>query len=398
MAPLDQKLKRFIAALFLAFICYAFFTVLLGSQAPLMMQFYGINEAQQGFITTILSVGGIFAAVICALFGESFKKLNALGWGLAVLALATFLIALAPPYSIVVICALFAGIAYTFIDIMVNSTITQYFSSDSKKLLPMAHMFFGVGAMAGPYLMVAIVNPDLPRSFTLPYLLVGLLTAAVFVLYALSARRVSNAVRSASPAKQKSRPTEVFRTGKFWVILAAGVLFCCFTTGIVAWFPTYFNQSKGFSLEMSGLMLTLFFAGSLVMRFLGPFFFSKIRPQKIFITFSILSVAFMLLALSSSGFVPIVLFTVLSGAFQALNMPALIFIGCALFPNRHASASSIAIFSYNIGGIIAPLLLGTIADNIGFQIPMVLSCLLFAAGIAVMGVVSQKYKKALRNA
>lgn len=398
MAPLDKKIKRFISALFLAFICYAFFTVLLGSQAPLMMQFYGISEAQQGFITTILSVGGIFAALVCALFGESFKKLKALGWGLAVLALATLLIALAPPYSIVVICALFAGIAYTFIDIMVNSTITQYFSSDSKKLLPMAHMFFGVGAMAGPYLMVAIVNPDLPRSFTLPYLLVGLLTAVVFMLYALSARRVSDAVRSASPEKQKSRPTEVFRTGKFWVLLASGVLFCCFTTGIVAWFPTYFNQSKGFSLEMSGLMLTLFFAGSLAMRFLGPFFFSKFRPQKIFITFSILSVVFMLLALFSSDFVPIVLFTVLSGAFQALNMPALIFIGCALFPHRHASASSVAIFSYNIGGIIAPLLLGTIADNIGFQIPMVLSCLLFAAGIAVMGAVSHKYKKALQNA
>lgn len=398
MVPLDKKIKRFISVLFLAFICYAFFTVLLGSQAPLMMQFYGISEAEQGFITTILSVGGIFAAVLCALFGESFKKLKALGWGLAVLALVTLLIALAPPYSIVIICALFAGIAYTFIDIMVNSTITQYFSSDSKKLLPMAHMFFGVGAMAGPYLMTAIVNPDLPRSFTLPYLLVGLLTAAVFVLYIFSARNVSHVVRSAAPTGQKIRPTEVFRTGKFWAILASGVLFCCFTTGIVAWFPTYFNQSKAFSLEMSGLMLTLFFAGSLAMRFLGPFFFSKIKPQKIFVTFSILSIAFMLIALFSSDIVPIILFTVLSGAFQALNMPALIFIGCALFPTRHASATSVAIFSYNIGGIIAPLLLGMLADKIGFQIPMVLSCALFAAGVAVMGIVSLKYKKALQNA
>jgi fucose permease len=397
MVSLDAKLKKFVSLLFLAFICYAFFNVLLGSQAPLMMRFYNITEAQQGFFTTILSVGGIASAVICALYGESFGKLKALGGGLALLALTTVLISLAPPYYVVVICALFAGIAYTFIDIMVNSTITQYFSSDSKTLLPMAHMIYGVGAMIAPYLLTTIVDPQAARSFTLPYLLVGIMTAAVFVLYSLSARRVSAIVQAGAPQAEKSRPTEVFRTGRFWVVLASGVLFCCFTTGIVAWFPTYFNQ-KGFSLEMSGLMLTFFFAGNLAMRFLGPYLFSKLRPQRIFVLFSILSIVFMVLALYSNSIALTVVFTVLSGAFQALNMPALIFIGCALFPTRHASATSIAIFSYNIGGIIAPFLLGALARNIGFQIPMVLSCGLFAAGVVVMGALSVRYRKELENA
>ncbi len=397
MALLEKKLKGFVTLLFLSFVCYAFFNVLLGSQAPLMMRFYSITEAEQGFITTILSVGGITSAVICALWGESFGKLKALGGGLGLLALTTVLIGLAPPYYIVVICALFAGIAYTFMDIMVNSTITQYFSANSKTLLPMAHMVYGVGAMIAPYLLTAIVNPEAARSFTLPYLLVGIMTAAVFTVYSLSARKVGKTVQESAPQTEKSRPTEVFRTGRFWAVLAGGVLFCCFTTGIVAWFPTYFNQ-KGFSLEMSGLMLTFFFAGNLGMRFLGPYLFSKLRPQRIFVLFSLLSILFMVLALYSDSVAAAVVFIILSGAFQALNMPALIFIGCALFPTRHASATSIAIFSYNIGGIIAPVMLGALARNMGFQIPMVLSCGLFAAGVAVMGGLSMRYKKELANA
>ena len=259
-------------------------------------------------------------------------------------------------------------------------------------------MFFGVGAMIAPFLMTAIVNPNLPQTFTLPFLLVGLITAVVFALYVPAAHKASAIVQADAPILEEGKPADVFYSFKFWAVLAGGVLFCCFSTGIVAWFPTYFNQVKGFTLEMSGLMLTLFFAGSLCMRFFGPLVFSKIRPQRIFVLFSLLSILFMVLALVSDGIVPIVLFTVLSGAFQALNMPSLIFIGCALFPSRHASASSIAIFAYNIGGIIAPLLLGTLAQNIGFQISMLFSCAFFAAGVAVMGALSLKYKKELKNA
>lgn len=371
---MDHKIKPFIAMLFATFICYAFFTILFGSQAVLMMDYYNISETGQGLLTTMLSIGGIASAFICALYGERFPKLKTLGLGLALLAVVTVLIGFALPYTAVLVCALFAGLAYTVMDIMVNSSLTQYFPNRSKTLLPMAHMFFGVGAMAGPYLMTAIVNPDIASSFTLPFILVGLLTAVVFVIYSISAKKVSNQINMISPKTEQYKPTEVFSSGKFWILLASGILYCCFTTGILAWFPTYFNETKGLSLDMAGLMLTLFFAGSLAMRFLGPFFFSKLKPQKIFILFSLLSALFMVLALLSGSIPLIILFTVLSGAFQALNMPAIIFIGCALFPQRHASATSIAIFSYNIGGIFAPVLLGQIAKQTGFQLPMLLCC------------------------
>jgi fucose permease len=394
----DRKLKQFVALLFLSFICYALFTVLLGSQAPLMMRYYNITETEQGFLTSMLSIGGITAAAVCALFGESFKKFKTLWLGLAILSAATLLIVFAPPYTVVVICALFAGIAYTLIDIMVNSSFTQYFSSNAKTLLPMAHMFFGIGAMIGPYLMTTIINPDIPKTFTRPFLFVGLMTAVIFILYSFSAPKAAPLLQKGAPPKTKSKPADVFTTGRFWSVLAGGILFCCFSTGIIAWLPTYFNQTRGFSLEMSGLMLTLFFSGALLMRFLGPFFFSRIKPQRIFVVFSILSILFMIAAFLSNILLLTVIFIIIGGAFQSLNMAALIFIGCALFPDRHASATSIAIFAYNIGGIIAPVLLGALAQSTGFQIPMLLSCILFAAGVAVISIISIKYKQALKNA
>ncbi|MEI6101305.1 MAG: MFS transporter [Eubacteriales bacterium] len=398
MNHMDKKSRWFIFLFFASFICYALFTVLFGSQAPLMMQYYRITASDQGFITTMLSVGGITTALACTLYGERFPKLRTLGAGLILLAAMTLVIGFAPPYAAVIICALFAGIAYTLIDVMVNSSITQYFSDRSKTILPMAHMFFGVGAMAGPYLMTAIVNPQIASSFTTPFLFVGGLTAVVFILFSVTSGKFPGALYKNIPPQTDSKPADVFKSKKFWLLLLGGVLYCCFTTGILSWYTTYFNTTRGYPLDTSGLMLTLFFAGSLAMRFFGPLIFSKIKPQKIFIYFSLLSIACMAIALSSGNFPLTVVFTVLSGAFQALNMPAIIFIGCALFPSRHASATSIAIFAYNVGGMVAPFMLGLLAKQTGFQIPMYLTCALFALGVLVMAIVSVKYKKDLQNA
>lgn len=389
---------RFIALFFAAFVCYAFFTILFGSQAPLMMQYYAIGAPEQGFLTTMLSVGGIACAVVCALFGERFPKLRTLGIGLAVLAAVTLLIGFAPPYMAVVFCALLAGIAYTLVDIMVNSSITQYLAARAKKVLPMTHMVFSAGAMAGPYFMTAIVNPAAASSFALPFLLVGGITGVVCILFGVFSLRAPASFQAKLPPPAESRPTEVFRAGRFWMLLLSGVLFCCCTTGIVTWYTTFFNQTRGYSLDISGLMLTLFFAGSLIMRFFSPFIFSRIKPQKIFVSFSCLSVLCLALAFTFDSFPLAVLFTILGGALQALNMPALIFVGTALFPNRHAAATSVAIFSYNIGGIIAPYFLGVLAGQMGFQIPMYLSCGLFALGILVMAALSVKYRHELQNA
>ena len=114
--------------------------------------------------------------------------------------------------------------------------------------------------------------------------------------------------------------------------------------------------------------------------------------------FSIVSVACMFGATNIPVAPVSMVLTVLGGMFCALNVVSVIMISTALFPTRKASAASLAVFSFNIGGMIAPAFVGALAESTGLLLPMNLLYVLFAAGIAVMAFLCIKYKKELANA
>ncbi len=149
--------------------------------------------------------------------------------------------------------------------------------------------------------------------------------------------------------------------------------------------------------EGAALILTLFYVGILVMRIVSPLIFKKIQPQKVFVLFSIISIALMLVAINTPSVSAAMVFTTVGGAFQSLNIVCVIMIATELFPTRKASASSLAVFSYNIGGMIAPVAVGLMAETMGLQLPLSIMCGVFACGVAVMAVLSRKCKAELRS-
>ena len=66
---LRKKHILFILLAYCGYVVHAFYFNGFGTNAPVMMAFYRITSAQQGFIFTMQSIGGLLLSVYLALHG-----------------------------------------------------------------------------------------------------------------------------------------------------------------------------------------------------------------------------------------------------------------------------------------------------------------------------------------
>ncbi len=398
MGKFSGKEKLLLASFASAWILYAIFISLYGSEATVMMGFFGTNTVEQGFLTTIQCIGGLGVSFFCVFLGEKLNKLTMIGFGIILLCAGSIATVFGTNYMQIVLFALIAGIGYTFMDIMENASVVDVFGTRTKTALPILHMTFGIGAMVGPYFATAVVDPNLLSSFSRPFLIVGIAAVGVFILFVFASRRMfgkgkKQPQKTATVAMQN--PGSIFKYPAAWVMMAAGILYFSFQRGLMTWYPSYLIESANVSFTDSGWALTLFFMGSLGCRIASPFLFNRFSILKMTILMTILCGVFMFasVAIAPMSLLLAEVFGVAGGVMQGAFVAAYVFLFCEMFPGKSASATSVVLIAINIGGITAPLWMGSMAESIGFALPLyILFVMLFvcAALIALSYKVNQK--------
>lgn len=390
MGKFNSREKLLLASLAAAWIVYAVFTTLYGSEATVMMAALGVNSTQQGFLTTVQCIGGMGVSLLCVFFGEKLNKLWMIGFGIILLSAGSLATVFGTSYEQVMLYALIAGIGYTFMDIMENAAVVEIFPDRNKTALPTLHMTFGIGAMAGPYFFVtSIVDPNMPATFTRPFLVVAVAMAAVFVLFLVASRRMFGKTPIPKPAAVHQDSKGIFRYPAVWIMLAAGVLYFTFQRGIMTWYPTYLYVTAHVDFQYSGLALTLFLVGSLACRIASPFLFNRFDILKMTILTTLLCAGFMLasVALAPVAFGLAEAFSVAGGVLQGAFVASFVFLICRMFPGKAASASSVVLIAINIAGITAPVWMASAAGGANdFTVPLYIICamLLGSAGLIAL--------------
>ena len=373
---ITNKHKLFIIASFCAFFTFAFPYTVQGSLAPVTMVYFGISAAQQGLIVTMQAVGSLCMAVFIALKGEMFNKINVIAFGLLAVSAITLVISGVSAYPFLLVLVLLLGIAACPIDIMMNGVISETYPKQKNTLLPIVHGFFATGATCVPIVVGLVASPDEPPSFRTAYRLIGFIAIGVFLFYFANSRRVKNETPYVNMEAMKTRaienPAEIFKTGKAWYLIVVGLLYTTFQLGTIMWLPTFTIRNAGADFGTGTLMLTLFFAGALPIRFLTPLFLRRFSPGKMYVYFTWAAVASMLVALLSENIPVMLVFVTACGFLQGGHFAILILMCCETFPERTASASSIMAFANGISALTAPFWMGLLSEHTGFQIPMIL--------------------------
>ena len=393
MEKFEGREKFLLATFFSAWIVYAIFLSLYGSEATVMMGFLGINTTQQGFLSTIQGIGGLGVAMLCVFLGERMSKLWMIGFGIALLSAGSLATVFGVDFIQVTMFALVAGIGYTFMDIMENAAAVEIFPKKTKTVLPTLHMTFGIGAVIGPFFATWIVDPNVLSSFTRPFLVVAIAGFAVLALFIVAARRMTAGQKTQEKVKavQTKNPGSIFKYPAAWVMLAAGILYFSFQRGLMSWYPTYLIDSANVSFQLSGLILTLFFVGSLAARIASPFLFNRFSILKLCVLLTALSGVCMIASIALAPlFVNVAVGLVIAGGvLQGAFVASFVFLICEMFPGKAASASGVVMISINLGGITAPLWMGWMAGQIGFTLPLYI---IFAMLIGSVGLVALAHR------
>lgn len=379
-----------IVLLFTVFLLYGAYFNSFGTNAQTTMAFFGITETQLGLILTVQALGCIVISVFLALYGERFNKLHGVILGLVLLGLAALLIGTmtlyckkGEGYLAMLVFSIIAGVGFILIDLLMNGVVADIYPGNKNTLLPFVHAFYGTGAMLAPLYVNALVNPGLSASFALPYRFIGIAATIVLVPLLIIGRKIlpktPYADMQVMQQRAKDNPAEVFRSPRAWLFLLAGVFYLIFQNGLSSWLPSFCSEQLSFDADTTGLMLTVYFAGALTIRFLSPLVYKKISVAKYYTLSILLSAVLFALCFLLSPAKPVMYFMIaLGGLLQGAAVPALVILCCEAFPKRTASASAIVVLAVSIASFIGPVIMGRMIEGFGFTLPMlaVTGCLL----------------------
>lgn len=385
--------------LFLMYVLYGIYFNAIGANAESIMAFFRITEGQQGSIMTVQSVAAIALTIVLSLFGERMNKLYGLLAGLAVLGVAAAGIGIMPLYTTVghgfgVYCAfiLLGGFGLITLDLLMNGAVADLFPTRKETLLPVIHAFYGTGAMLSPLFVTWLANPAESVTFARPYLVLGCLAVAASIVSVIVMKKAMPqtpyADREALRARRSENPAEIFKDGRAWLMLIGCMLYSCCQIGLSAWLPQYALNVLHVEAELSNLMLTLYFLGALLSRFLSPLVYRKMAVKRFYGLSLLASVA----AFLGFLFLPVpiwakCIFVVLVGLLQGAAVPAQVILCCDLFPTRSASASSLVILGISFAGLLSPLVMGKLIERVGYGLPMGLLCICVVLSVAVLKLV-----------
>ena len=375
----------------LAALCFAIFMVYgiyfncFGVNASSSMEFFNITEAKQGMIITIQAIGCFILTILLGLYGERINKLTGISAGCFVMAIAAICIGTIPlyvaqgsGYGLMLLYALIGGIGYIFIDLLMNGVISDVFPDHKHTLLPFVHAFYGVGAMLAPILVSHLANPAVPSSFARPFLVLGIVLMPLLVLLVSSSRKIlpSTIYADMTELRQRavSNPAEIFKIKFAWFFLLTSFLHVSFQNGLTTWLTKYGCDVLNLSYENAALMMTVFFAGNLSMRFLAPVIYKFMPVRRYYYVFitsaAVLFLLFILLDIPSFALRLVLIFLV--GLMQGGGVPTIIVLCCDAFPTRTASASSLFGIGISLANFITPVLMGKLIETIGYTLPMLM--------------------------
>ena len=344
---------------------YGISMVMIGTLLPEFIDQFSLSMSKGGFIITLQSIGGLATVFGGIALADRVPKATVILISFLVLGILRFLTGTSGSYLAMLIIFFFSGMALRLLDTMLNAFIGDIHKRRRGFHMNILHLFFSLGAFAGPALARSLLN--LGAEWRDIYYMTGLVYLGVGIPGLFLMRR--NAVITA-----KSGGTRHVIKLEMVLLGLSLLLYAIHQSGITAWLPHYMNTELNANLNVSSYALSIYWIGIILSRLIASRISIKIKPSVlvtvgtiitgIYLTFSLLLNRDAVIAIGILG---------IAGAMTGAVIPLSMVIAHDWHPDRTGSSTAYLTFFLLAGHLLSPGLIGFVGDAKGLSGAMLIT-------------------------
>lgn len=268
------------------------------------------------------------------------------------------------------------GCGLTCLETAANPYVTVLGPSDSaERRINISQSFNGLGWILGPLVGGLCVLGD-NSNIALPYAVIGVVVLLVFFVFLrLPLPEIESSEQGDDALQQRARRTRLFSHPNFLFGLTALFCYVAAQTGINSFFINYADESAGVPKEEAAMWLGLLGMGLFMAgRMVGSYLMKYLSPERLLAYFGVgasLSMLVIMLVAGRMGFY----FFFLCFLCESIMFPTIFALAIRGLGEHTKTASSLLIMCI-VGGAVAPIIMGAIADYshnmaLSFVIPLI---------------------------
>ena len=378
-----------------------------GSILPDMIKEAGLSYALAGGLLSAMAIGNFAASFLFPVLVQYLGKRVSIMLITALSPFLLFCITLLPPVWVIYVCLFLIGIGKGSITIFNNAIVNDY-SKDPVKTLNYLHCSYAVGALLAPMLTGILLALGCNWRLILYFILCLGITSCLFyasknynslpsVTELLSATEGENA----TPMERKHDASgkelgagshrAFYRSFDFYCIALLLFFYTGLENCVNGWFVTYLQSMNLMSEALASIMVSVTWMCIMAGRLTCAALSKKIARSKIVLCNCLGSAAGLLILITGNNIVQVIGGLILLGLFMSGIFPTSVAVARPFIKGSTNGMAFMTAIS-SIGGILAPQLVGMLADTFGISGGIALLLVNAAAMLLFSGIVSIRQK------
>lgn len=349
-------------------LCYCImlaFGVVISIIGPLLTDIskeFSLSLSATGVFFTINYLGLLSFVFIGGILAERFGKKNLIAISLLGLSLSLFVFGISSNIMFAFIAIFFIGGFGSIIQSSVNSLIADLNSLNKDYYINAAQMFFCIGAVFGPVLVLIMMK--MGNSWRFNYIVLAIL---IFVLF-FAMIKLQICEKPGSEKLNLKDLKETLWDKRFLRICLCIALYAGTELGVWGWMSTFMKKELALSGSAAILIVSVFWMTMTIGRLICGRLMKYFNVRSIIISSSLISSLAVLLSGLIEGEVLILINVIVLGLSFSSIFPLLLSEGSSINPS--STAFAVMVGSSGIGIIVIPFIIGLLGDFAGMSIAM----------------------------
>lgn len=323
------------------------------------IDFYALESASQGLMSSAQSAGNLIALFSIGLLAGKLLKTSILMISAVSVPVIFVLLGFKPAFSVLLVAYMLFGAAFAFQDSLASALMVDLNPEKSRLYMNLLHGVFGLGGLIGPIFFSSLMKEGLEWSGVL--VLAACISSVSCAVYILFAGKASKLLPASTMPKKKIDLGDIRRfvsEKRKMILLICAICFGAHQIGISSWINRYVADYIG-DVNNGPLSLSMFWVGTAASRFLSSVL--RIRDStKVSLGFLLTSVFILIGVLSRNGTV-MVFCCLFAGLAEGPILPLMLDMSCRWERENTSLGSSMLLLAHYCGLLLMPLMIGKLA-------------------------------------